>query len=147
MFPYVILQSLGIDYIPRLSTLVGDERDFGIARPLRALDVSQLGQPGLLFVQGRFLRFSVREDLGAKRNNGGTTKLSRNAHPCGQGISRLQNLLEDVTHIEQISNSQSGSFKLQARIQREVGIRAVRDKRISDWHAFWRQKELKTCWE
>jgi uncharacterized protein DUF5670 len=42
---------------------------------------------------------------------------------------------EEVTHIEQTSNPWFGRLVKQARIQREVGIRATRDKSASLWRA------------
>lgn len=42
---------------------------------------------------------------------------------------------EEVTHIEQTSNPWFGRLVKRARIQREVGIRAARDKSASHWRA------------
>lgn len=47
------------------------------------------------------------------------------SHRIGVPVS-----LEDVTHIEQTSNPSFGRLVRQARIQREVGIRGARDKRL-----------------
>src|SRR5262249_55862134 len=59
---YVILQSLRVDYIPRLLVCVGDEREFVAVRFYGALDIHQLR---LLFLLLHFLRSSI---MGENRN-------------------------------------------------------------------------------
>jgi hypothetical protein len=64
----VILQSLRIDDIPGFPLRVRDKRDFVTVLFHRTLNVQQFR---LLFILGRFLRFSVREDRNPGMKPGG----------------------------------------------------------------------------